>query len=283
MAVTPRRRCAGGGGLVTPLPPQTLPLATMSPFTPRVHAGSVDTPTWSKAWTQAAQLQQAASAQVDGATHSSRSSLPAPLLPLPDAKPGIVSIASATSAPTCIVSMRGAPTTSACMPTAGTPSASMPPGPTTRACMPGGPATSAYATGAPTPSPAASVVSAQRAAPKLAPAAVAVARAALSMPVVPGRSTDPPPDEPADPLHARGTGQRTEQPPATTRAPVRVHVNRQEEGCVVWLGVDAGAEHLARQIVEQLAPSRPGAVPVLAVVCNGTPVYTRPRIPKENP
>jgi hypothetical protein len=74
---------------------------------------------------------------------------------------------------------------------------------------------------------------------------------------------------------------RTQAP--TARPPVRVHVEAQDQGCVVWLGVDRGAQPLAQQIVSELARTRPGAMAVLSVVCNGTTVYTRPRTPKENP
>jgi hypothetical protein len=258
MAVTPSQRCAGGGGLVTPLPPQTLPLATTSPFTPRGRARIADTPAWLKAWTQAAQLQQAPSEQIEGAMESSRSSLPDPLLAVPDGQRAIATFPSTWSASACIASMSRESTSSASTANASTLRAS-------------------------TSGAAPSLACPQGAAPKLASPAGALAQAALSMPIVPGRSTEPPAGEPADPPNTRGAARRTEPPEATPRAPVRVHVDRQEDGCVVWLGVDGGAEHLARQIVDQLAPSRPGAVPVLAVVCNGIPVYTRPRIPKENP
>jgi hypothetical protein len=283
MAGTPWRRCPGGGCPVTPLRPQTLPLATTSPFTPRGRAGGGDTPAWSKAWTQAAQLQQAPSEHIEGTADSSRSSLPAPLLAVPDAKRAIAGFASASSASTCIVAMSRASTSSASTSIASTSGSSTPSAATPSASTASASTASASTLGPSTSGTASSVVSPQAAAPKLASPAGTLPPPTASIPVVPGRSTDAPGDEPVDPPRARSTAPPTEVRAAAPRAPVRVHVDRQEEGCAVWLGVDRGAEHLARQIVGQLASSRPGALPVLAVVCNGTPVYARPRIPKENP
>lgn len=264
---------------MTPLPAQPLPLATTSAFTPRGRTGGADTPGWSRAWTHAAQMQQAAGEPVQDADDASRASWP-PVAPgLSGAKPDIVSVA-ASSRTISSASLPAAATPAAAAPSAVTSSASAPGASTPNALAPSAFAPGAFARSASPPAgatpsrPPVDALQNVRAA-----SGAAVAPAGRFIPCVPGRSTS----ELVDTPPPRGAAQRSQEPAATPPAPVRVHVERQEDGCVVWLGVDVGAEGLARHIVSELTPSRPGALPVLAVVCNGVPVYTRPRIPKENP
>lgn len=266
---------------MTPLPAQTLPLATTSPLTPRGRGGSADTPAWSTAWIHAAQMQQGASGRAQRAMNASGAPWPAGLR---GAMPVVTGSAAASSrsspgeaAPNAATPAQAA--AGACVARASAPTVATPdhftPTHVTGADVPAGTGPASVAPSAMAP---------QAAAPSVrAPASAAVSPAGRFIPGVECPLTDPSPGELTDSPPVGGAAGRIELPDATPRAPVRVHVDRQENGCVVWLGVDAGAESLARQIVADLTPPRPGTLPVLAIVSNGIPVYTRTRIPKESP